>query len=766
MSASPAPSGDRMASTSASPWKEYKNAEGRSYWFHTEDKHSVWEKPDELKTPRERAIAATRWKEYKSGERSYYVHSDTKETTWSVPKELQDAFDRLEGKTASPAPGPPPGPPPVAPASKLNAVAGGPPRPIYSGPPPGFGSSTPGSAPGPPPGPPPIAPGQAPVRPPPAQTPARPPASAPTGPAAGTSAGPPIPLGPNLDAPFNPYDAFKGLLRDKGVGLDWTWEQTMRAVVTEPLYKVLKSISERKAAFADFQAELRRQRDEAVAEKKAQVKPTLVTLLSGSEKLKAYSSWGSVMKHHSQSKEVKAAIEAVGEEASKTIWEEVRREKQKAAEASTVELRHRNMDLLMSLLRTFEADVTTRWRDAQRSVVESSEWKQDSQLASMDMSDMLAVFDEYIRSIEREEGERRNSEDKERIRTERRNRAAFRALMAQGVDEGWVKAGSSWPEVYHRVKDDARYTNMLGQRGSSPLDLFFDAVDSCEQKVELRTATVVDLIKIGEPSWKGVPEDAEWPSFLTQVQSGLAASDKSEHWVTAAREDVELRSVFDHLREEAARNKRRHERKVRTLIDDAKYGLKKDLDDELFAQAEEQIAYDEVKERVEALRIKEWRAIDVELGRDGCSEQERDEIKRKTWDKFCRRQKEKAEERAAAAAAAASNSRKRKSDAASGLLTGEDEKRSRRREDRDSRRRGSAGAERGAGEDRDRRRAGRDEEMTDLPASSSSGKDGSPGYGSKKKRSEGAASPQPQASRRAVVSQNAADDGDKEEGEV
>lgn len=77
-----------------SVWKEYKNQDGRSYWFHPIEKRSVWEKPDELKTPRERAIASTKWKEYKSGDRTYYVHSQTKETTWNIPPELQGEWVR------------------------------------------------------------------------------------------------------------------------------------------------------------------------------------------------------------------------------------------------------------------------------------------------------------------------------------------------------------------------------------------------------------------------------------------------------------------------------------------------------------------------------------------------------------------------------------------------------------------------------------------------------------------------------------------------
>ncbi len=44
MSASPAPAG-------ASDWVEYTNAEGRTYWSHALTKQSVWDKPDELRTP-------------------------------------------------------------------------------------------------------------------------------------------------------------------------------------------------------------------------------------------------------------------------------------------------------------------------------------------------------------------------------------------------------------------------------------------------------------------------------------------------------------------------------------------------------------------------------------------------------------------------------------------------------------------------------------------------------------------------------------------
>jgi pre-mRNA-processing factor 40 len=39
------------------------------------------------------------------------------------------------------------------------------------------------------------------------------------------------------------------------VGASWTWEQAMRAIISHPLYLALKTLAERKEAFAQYQEE-------------------------------------------------------------------------------------------------------------------------------------------------------------------------------------------------------------------------------------------------------------------------------------------------------------------------------------------------------------------------------------------------------------------------------------------------------------------------------------------------------------------------------
>jgi pre-mRNA-processing factor 40 len=69
-----------------------------------------------------------------------------------------------------------------------------------------------------------------------------------------------LPARPNLpDDPVIPHNgfataeegekAFMHLLRKAGVDANWTWDQTMRAIITDPLYKALNTLAEKKAVW-------------------------------------------------------------------------------------------------------------------------------------------------------------------------------------------------------------------------------------------------------------------------------------------------------------------------------------------------------------------------------------------------------------------------------------------------------------------------------------------------------------------------------------
>ncbi|KAI9093766.1 hypothetical protein DFS34DRAFT_652327 [Phlyctochytrium arcticum] len=79
----------------ATPWKKHTTNDGKNYYYNTLTKQTTWETPDELKTPLERALSGTQWKEFTAADsgKKYYYNSNTKVTTWEVPAEIQAIID-------------------------------------------------------------------------------------------------------------------------------------------------------------------------------------------------------------------------------------------------------------------------------------------------------------------------------------------------------------------------------------------------------------------------------------------------------------------------------------------------------------------------------------------------------------------------------------------------------------------------------------------------------------------------------------------------
>lgn len=188
-------------------------------------------------------------------------------------------------------------------------------QPIYTGPPPGFGPGpgTPQSfAPSP-------APGGLPSRPGPERVPS------------GAPALPIRPPGPmpeqRLDMNFRDKEeaeqAFMSLLRSKGVDVDWTWEGTMRAVITEPLYKALKTLAERKAAFQKYIEDLKRREHEERAARLERLRPAFKDLVAANEQIKSYSSFRTAQKLLGGNEVWK---QAKNEEEARTIFEGITKE--------------------------------------------------------------------------------------------------------------------------------------------------------------------------------------------------------------------------------------------------------------------------------------------------------------------------------------------------------------------------------------------------------------------------------------------------------
>ncbi|RPD64363.1 hypothetical protein L226DRAFT_533652 [Lentinus tigrinus ALCF2SS1-7] len=612
-------------------WTEHRNPEGRTYWFNTTTRESVWEKPDDLKTPFEKALNQTKWKEYFSGGRKYYYNTDTKESKWDMPDELLLLLEKVE-KEGKAVPQPasalvPTGAPGFAGATPTqgapNALGGTDPSSFPPGSQPQSQLNGQNGAVGHHTGALPFAPSSV------------------------------LPARPNLpDDPVIPHNgfttieegekAFVHLLRKAGVDAGWTWDQTMRAIITDPLYKALNTLAEKKAAWQKYVDGLRAKEQEEREARLSKLRPSIRNMLKGNPNVFHYTTFATADKLFAQHPIwQQAKIEAE----RKLIFEEYVSELRQREVQETRAARARSISKIVALFKRLDVDVLTRWRQAHHMVVDSDEWKEDDELQRLPTLDILLAFEDYSRVREREFEEQMRRRQVEKTRKERKAREAFREVLNDLVKSGQIKARTKWKQIYPSFANDNRYLDMLGNPGSNPIELFWDVVDALDQKLDEKIAIADGAIKRHNEALQakmkeegdGAPEneaaneqkpfevgpDTTEEEFLSIVKADL---DESVKTLT----DEDLKEIYHSLHDVAVKKqadeRRRAERKQRHLQDDLRYALKK-----VPELHEANLSYEEALPYMQELP--EYKAIEDDEGRQAA------------FAKFVKRQKERLRER-------------------------------------------------------------------------------------------------------------------------
>uniref|UniRef100_A0AAY4DHV4 Pre-mRNA-processing factor 40 homolog A n=1 Tax=Denticeps clupeoides TaxID=299321 RepID=A0AAY4DHV4_9TELE len=503
-----------------SVWTEHKSLDGKTYYYNTETKQSTWEKPDELKSPVEQMLSKCPWKEYKSDTgKPYYYNSQTKESRWTKPKELED----LEGKCWSH----------VLPKSNRQT----------------WGSSVaasellsqtalvcvcvcdllyvcvcmnPSTADT-------VAPGTTPVTIP-VETPVVVTAVAEVdnivAPAVAEeqSQGPdPVaevvtetPVNNAEETPVTDNDvskeerpelvkkvykwntkeeakqAFKELLKEKGVASNASWEQAMKMIINDPRYSALPKLSEKKQAFNAYKVQTEKEEKEEARIKYKEAKETFQRFLENHDKMTSTT-------RYKKAEQMFGDLEvwtSVPERDRLEIYEDVLFYTAKKEKEQAKQLRKRNWEALKNILDNM-ANVTyrTTWSEAQQYLLDNPTFAEDEELQNMDKEDALICFEEHIRALEKEEEEEKQKSLLRERRRQRKNRESFQKFLDELHDHGQLHSMSAWMEMYPTISSDIRFANMLGQPGSTPLDLFKFYVEDLKARYHDEKRIIKDILK-------------------------------------------------------------------------------------------------------------------------------------------------------------------------------------------------------------------------------------------------------------------------------
>ncbi|KAJ5091876.1 hypothetical protein NUU61_006746 [Penicillium alfredii] len=560
-------------------WQEARNSDGRPYYYNVQTKVTQWTKPNELMTPVERALADQPWKEYTAeGGRKYWYNTESKQSTWEMPEVYKNA---LAQAPAAPAP-----PSRDAPSFVAGGTTSFPSQPhqrdrddFDRGFPDRRGGYGPMDTNG-----------------------------MVAAPVLGTQAE------PEYSSLEEAESAFTKMLKRHNVQPDWTWEQTMRVTIKDPQYRALKDPRDRKAAFEKYAVEVRMQEKDRAKERFAKLRADFNTMLKRHPEIKHYSRWKTIRPII----EGETTFRATNDENERhQLFEEYVVELKKAHIAQEAVTRKSAMDELVNIMGSLGLEPYTRWSEAQAIIQANDRVQSDDKFKTLSKSDMLTAFENHIKSLEREFNDARQQQKAVKARKERRNREQFLELLKELRSQGKIKAGSKWMNICPMIQNDPRYQAMLGQAGSTPLDLFWDMLEEEERSLRGPRNDILDAL-----------DDKRFevtPSTTLEEFNTVILCDRRTYKIDS---DI-LALIFHRIQDKAIRRneeeKHAADRHQRRAVDALRSRIKR-----LEPPVRVTDTWDQVQPQLE--KYEEYKAV------------ESDELRETAFDKVIRRLKEKEED--------------------------------------------------------------------------------------------------------------------------
>ncbi|KAK0175703.1 hypothetical protein PV327_009432 [Microctonus hyperodae] len=497
---------DGINSEKKCDWSEHKAPDGRTYYYNITTKQSLWEKPDDLKTPCELLLSQCPWKEYKSENGKIYYHNvTTKESRWTIPSELEELKNKIIAEEAAVV---------AAAATNVNSansviatvslkqqhsLPASISAPLNSStssvpstnnlPSQNASSETTGS-------------GKSAIEQAMAATlaainiptpPLKPDddSNSAKGSANGSRTSTPEPKMQFKDKK-EAIEAFKELLKERDVPSNATWEQAVKMIQNDLRYPQMKKLNERKQAFNAYKTQKLKEEREQERLRLKKAKEDLEQFLLNHERMTSTTKYYKCEEMYMNTD----VWRAVGDADRRDIYEDVifnlaKREKEEAKQ-----LKKRNTKRLAQVLDTM-TDVTyhTTWQEAQSLLLQHSSFAEDADLLEMDKEDALLVFENHIRQLEKDEEEEKDQDKKRRKRQERKNRDGFISLLDELHEQGKLTSMSLWVELYPMLSADLRFSAMLGQPGSTPLDLFKFYVEDLKSRFHDEKKIIREILK-------------------------------------------------------------------------------------------------------------------------------------------------------------------------------------------------------------------------------------------------------------------------------
>ena len=307
------------------------------------------------------------------------------------------------------------------------------------------------------------------------------------------------------------YRKFKEKLKTLGITVTWKWEDASRLLFNEPEWKAIRTFSEKRNLFNEYITDLKNKEREEIYLKREKNKAKFRQLLSEDNTINSDSTYTEAMSRLSYDERWRA----VDEKEREDVFEDYIDLIYKKEEDEWKKEREVKKKLFLEKLKFKKIKSDTLWKNI------CIEFKDDPVFASMEKIDRIQAFADYITTLEAEE--KREKKEKEKYQGYL-NREKFRELLQISVEEKKLNMDTKWREYVSEIKDREEYLNMLGQEGSTPLELFQDKIYELKKDYKKVKKIFKEIITKNKIEIKYKISFEEFDNLISQYREGKIIS--------------------------------------------------------------------------------------------------------------------------------------------------------------------------------------------------------------------------------------------------
>ena len=307
------------------------------------------------------------------------------------------------------------------------------------------------------------------------------------------------------------YRKFKEKLKTLGITVTWKWEDASRLLFNEPEWKAIRTFSEKRNLFNEYITDLKNKEREEIYLKREKNKAKFRQLLSEDNTINSDSTYTEAMSRLSYDERWRA----VDEKEREDVFEDYIDLIYKKEEDEWKKEREVKKKLFLEKLKFKKIKSDTLWKNI------CIEFKDDPVFASMEKIDRIQAFADYITTLEAEEKKKKKEKDKYQGYL---NREKFRELLQISVEEKKLNIDTKWSEFVSEIKDREEYLNMLGQEGSTPLELFQDKKNELKKDYKKVKKIFKEIITKNKIEIKYKISFEEFDNLISQYREGKIIS--------------------------------------------------------------------------------------------------------------------------------------------------------------------------------------------------------------------------------------------------